>query len=97
MERKNPFQKKKLVYSVSNLQLENLVMSNAHQFCHNSGFACMKGSSFHQGSGDVKQLFGNEGPRSRGKGQSIGYCSGCGSALPQTFGLASGGTLKKCS
>lgn len=76
---KNPF-KIMLVYSVGNLQLENCVMSNAQQFCHDSGFARREECFFYQDSRDLKQLLGDGGTRSRGKGQSIAYWAGCGSS-----------------
>lgn len=86
------------VYSVGNLQLENHVMSNAHQFCHDSGFSCREGCFFYQDSGDLKQLLGDGGTRSRGKGQSvIGLPLVQAPALPQNFILASGGISRKRS
>lgn len=69
------------IYSVGNLQLENHVMSNAYQFCHDSGFTCREGCFFYQDSGDLKQLLGDGGTRSRGKGQSVAYWAASGSSF----------------
>lgn len=75
---KNPF-KAAIAFSAGNLQLENRVMCNAHQFCHDSGFAHGEGCFFYQESGDPKQLLGDGGTRSRETGQSTAYWAGHGS------------------
>lgn len=67
-------------YSVGNLQLENHVMCNAPQFCHDSGCACKEECFFYQASEDLKQLLGDGGTGSSGKGQSFAYWAGCGSS-----------------
>lgn len=79
-----------LVYSLGNFQLENHVMCNAQQFCHDGGFACREGCFFYQESGVLKQLLGGGGTRDRGKGQSVAHwavCSSSSSSTPESYSL----------
>lgn len=70
---KTPF-KTMLVYSAGNLQLENCVMCNAHQVCHDSGFACREGCFCYQNSGSEAATWRQ---REKSRGDS-----------PQLIGLA---------